>query len=93
MLLDYRHWLETELKLLANAGNHAYSFGQATMARRAIERFDQELGGRVPVTFERVRIDGILTALEQLAERATSLDPSLEALRRDLQTALTQAAE
>ena len=93
MLPDYRHWLETELKLLGNAGNHAYSFGQATMARRAIERFDQELAGCVPVAFERTRIDAILTALEQLQERSTSLDPALEALRTALQNALALEAE
>jgi hypothetical protein len=92
MLLDYRHWLETELKLLGNAANHAFSFGQATMAKRALERFDQEIGGRVPLALERGRVDAILTALEEIEERATALDPALEALRVDLQTARTQAA-
>ena len=47
MLADYRTWLESELKLLGNASHHAYSFGQANMAKRAIERLDQELSGRV----------------------------------------------
>ena len=40
MLSDYRTWLESELKLLGNASHHAYSFGQANMAKRAIERLD-----------------------------------------------------
>ena len=42
MLSDYRTWLESELKLLGNASHHAYSFGQANMAKRALERFDQD---------------------------------------------------
>ena len=90
MLSDYRHWLESELKLLGNASHHAYSYGQANMAKRAIERFDQELEGRVAVALERHSIDAVLTALEQLAEDQTALDPALEALRTDLQTALSQ---
>jgi hypothetical protein len=90
MLSDYRHWLESELKLLGNASHHAYSYGQANMAKRAIERFDQELEGRVAVALERHSIDAVLTALEQLSEDQTALDPALEALRTDLQTALSQ---
>ena len=90
MLSDYRHWLESELKLLGNASHHAYSYGQANMAKRAIERFDQELEGRVALTLERRRVDAVLTAIEQLAEQETALDPALEALRTELQTALSQ---
>jgi hypothetical protein len=91
MLADYRHWLETELKLLGNASRHdAYSSGQANMTKRALERFDQELKERVALTLERGRVDAVLTALEQLHERETALDPSLDALRVDLQTALAQ---
>ena len=43
MLKDYRDWLISELKLLGNASHHAYSFGQANMAQRAIERLDEVL--------------------------------------------------
>ncbi len=49
MLSDYRTWLESELKLLGNASHHAYSFGQANMAKRAIERLDQELANKIPL--------------------------------------------
>jgi hypothetical protein len=40
LLRDYRNWLESELRLLGNASHHAYAFGQANMAKRALERFD-----------------------------------------------------
>jgi len=93
MLSDYRHWLESELKLLGNASHHAYSYGQANMAKRALERFDHELESRVAVVLERRRVDAVLTALEQLAEHQTALDPALEALRADLQTALSQGIQ
>ena len=53
MLRDYRDWLESELKLLGNASHHAYSFGQANMAKRALERLDAELGKNVYVPVER----------------------------------------
>ena len=66
MLSDYRTWLESELKLLGNASHHAYSFGQANMAKRAIERLDQEVGERLILALER--------AEPSLAER---LDPRL----------------
>jgi hypothetical protein len=87
VLRDYRNWLESELKLLGNASHHAYSFGQANMAKRAVERLDEDLHGKIVVVLELSRVDEILTALELLRERNTSLDPALEALREDLQTA------
>ena len=90
MFEDYRQWLEAELKRLGNAGHQAYAFGQANMAKRALERFDQELTGRTAVLLQRPRIDAVLTALEQLAEKDTALDPALEALRVELQTARGQ---
>ena len=52
MLKDYRAWLESELKLLGNASHHAYSFGQANMAKRAIERLDAELAGKVDLLLD-----------------------------------------
>lgn len=87
MLRDYRIWLESELKLLGNASHHAYSFGQANMAKRAIERLDQELHGKIVLALEPSRVDEVLTAVELLLERNTSLDPALKALREELQTA------
>lgn len=92
MLSDYRHWLEAELKLLGNASHHAYSFGQANMAKRALERLDEELGGRIPVLFERPQAAAVLTALEMPAERDAALEPALERLRDQLRTALAEAA-
>jgi hypothetical protein len=92
MFADYRHWLEAELKLLDSAGHREYTFGQVAMAKRALERLDQTIGGRVPVVLERGRIDAVLTALEQMAERNTSLDPALDALRGDLRSALAAVA-
>jgi len=43
MLDTYRTWLESELALLGNASHHAYAFGQANMAKRAIEALDEAL--------------------------------------------------
>jgi hypothetical protein len=87
VLRDYRTWLESELKLLGNASHHAYSLGQANMAKRALERLDQEMRGKVILALEPMRVDAVLTALELLEERDTSLDPALAMLRSELQTA------
>lgn len=87
MLSDYRMWLESELKLLANASHHAYSFGQANMAKRAIERFDQELAGKVAVLLPHEEAADLLAALDRaVAEGATG--PSTEVLRAGLAAAL-----
>jgi hypothetical protein len=88
MLSEYRNWLEAELKLLGNASHHAYSFGQANMAKRAIERLDQELAGRVIVPLDRPAAAEILKELEMLAERGGALAPALADLRETLRTAL-----
>jgi len=88
MLSDYRTWLESELKLLGNASHHAYSFGQANMAKRAIERLDQELADRVIVPLDRTAAGGVLTELEMLAERTGALPPALADLRETLRAAL-----
>jgi hypothetical protein len=87
MLLDYRNWLESELKLLGNASHHAYSFGQANMAKRAIERLDQELENKIALLIERSEAAAILAALEALAA-ANDLNASLAALRKRLADAL-----
>lgn len=92
MLSDYRTWLESELKLLGNASHHAYSFGQANMAKRALERFDEETAGNVPVILDRASVTGALTAFALLDERNTALPPALVALRDTLTRALEQPA-
>jgi hypothetical protein len=53
LLRDYRDWLESELKLLGNASHHAYAFGQANMAKRALERFDADCGAELARERER----------------------------------------
>ena len=92
MLRDYRDWLESELKLLGNASHHAYSFGQANMAKRALERLDDELGKNIYVPVERPDAMAVLTALEMLLQQNTALDPSIAALRDRIRTALTDQA-
>ncbi|MGH7659626.1 MAG: hypothetical protein ACRENA_01740 [Vulcanimicrobiaceae bacterium] len=92
MLRDYRDWLDSELKLLGNASHHAYSFGQANMAKRALERLDDELGKRVYVPLDRGEAMTVLTALEMLLQQQTSLDPSIQVLRDTIRTAVTDQA-
>jgi hypothetical protein len=92
MLTDYRTWLESELKLLGNASHHAYSFGQANMAKRAIERFDQEVTGRVALLLPRGEAAGAADALAALAAAGT-LPPELGPLRQGLEAALGSRAE
>jgi hypothetical protein len=87
MLSDYRSWLESELKLLGNASHHAYSFGQANMAKRAIERLDGELAGKIELLLERADAAAILAALEALAATGDLAEP-LAALRLALGTQL-----
>jgi len=91
MLTNYRNWLESELKLLGNASHNAYSFGQANMAKRAIERLDQDFGGKIVLAFERSEAAAALAALEALAA-AGDLDASLAALRKRLADALAGVA-
>ena len=83
MLSAYRSWLESELKLLGNASHHAYSFGQANMAKRALEHLDETIGDRVPVLLERADVSAVLTELELQAQRG-ALAPALAALREAL---------
>ena len=53
MLKDYRDWLDSELKLAGNATHHGYAFGQANMAKRALERLDDELAVTLYVPLDR----------------------------------------
>jgi hypothetical protein len=92
MLRDYRDWLESELKLLGNASHHAYSFGQANMAKRALERLDDALSKNVYVPVERPDAMAALTALEMLVQQNTSLDPAIVSLRDRIRSALTDQA-
>jgi ATP-dependent exoDNAse (exonuclease V) beta subunit len=93
LLKDYRDWLESELKLLGNASHHAYSFGQANMAKRAIERLDAELARTLYVALGRAEARRVLTAVEALGEQTTSVPPELAALREALKAALDEAGE
>ena len=93
MLKDYRDWLESELKLLGNASHHAYSFGQANMAKRAIERLDEELARTLYVPLDRAEARRVLTALGALDQQTTSLPPELAALRETIKTALDEPPE
>ncbi len=83
MLSDFRQWLESELKLLGNASHHAYSFGQANMAKRALERLDHELAGKVALVVDRADAAAIVSALEAL-EAAGNADRALADLRARL---------
>jgi hypothetical protein len=91
MLRDYRSWLESELKLLGNASHHAYSFGQANMAKRALEKFDDELEKTLYVPIARPEARRMLTAIELFAQQSTSESPELAELRDALTEALAQA--
>ncbi len=93
MLKDYRDWLVSELKLLGNASHHAYSFGQANMAKRAIDRLDEELARTLYVPVERAQARRVLTAIEALGQQTTSVPPELARLRDDITAALDETHE
>ncbi len=76
MLSDYRTWLMSELELLGNASHHAYAFGQANMAKRAIEQLDEALAN-APTAED---IAAARTALDELRARDGALPPALETL-------------
>lgn len=81
MVRDYRAWLQSELQLLGNATQHAYSLGQANMAKRAIDRLDAEIGDRVVLELEPELADSIIEALEQLAQVEALPEPLVELLQ------------
>jgi hypothetical protein len=93
LLKDYRDWLESELKLLGNASHHAYSFGQANMAKRALERLDAELAKTVYVPFDRAEARRVLTAVEALGEQTTGVPAEFAPLREALTSALQEAGQ
>ena len=87
MLRDYRDWLASELKLLGNASHHAYAFGQANMAQRALERLDAERAATLYVGLERDAARRMLAALDVAAAGG---DPDLAALRTAVAAALDE---
>lgn len=90
MLRDYRDWLESELKLLGNASHHAYSFGQANMAKRALEKLDELLGQMLFVPLERPAARRALTQLEALEQQTTATYAELDALRDAIRLAIQE---
>jgi hypothetical protein len=93
LLKDYRDWLESELKLLGNASHHAYSFGQANMAKRAIERLDEELARTLYVGLDKALVRRVLTAIEAQGEQTTSTRPEFDALRDALRAAIEEGGD
>ena len=93
MLKDYRDWLESELKLLGNASHHAYSFGQANMAKRAIERLDEELARTLYVPLGRPLARRVMTALETIEQQTTNLPSELAELKQTVAASLEEANE
>lgn len=91
MLRDYRDWLEGELKLLGNASHHAYAFGQANMAKRALERLDADLAQTLYVALDPLAARRALVEMALLAQRSTAEHPELAALRQAIKTALAEA--
>jgi hypothetical protein len=83
MVRDYRAWLQSELQLLGDPGNHAYSLGQANMAKRAIERLDAEIGDRVVLELEPEEVGALQAALDELGQ-TEPLDEALIELRKVL---------
>ena len=82
MVRDYRAWLQSEMQLLSNATHHAYSLGQANMARRAVDRLDAEIGDRVVLELEPEFVESVASELERLAEGEALPDVLVDLLRR-----------
>jgi hypothetical protein len=91
LLRDYRDWLESELKLLGNASHHAYAFGQANMAKRALERFEAECADTLYVGIAKAEAYRALTALEMLNQSSTATMRELDGLREAIKAALMEA--
>ena len=92
MLSDFRAFLESELKLLGNASHHAYSFGQANMAKRALERYDAEVADRVAVSLEKADVRAILAALDAIVGTNGAEETVLMRVAELLRAALVAAA-
>jgi len=87
-MLEYRTWLASELALLGNASHHAYSFGQANMAKRAIERLDEILGSHAVLVLDAAET----AALREALERRTGDSAETDAALRGIHARLTEAA-
>lgn len=81
MVRDYRAWLQSELQLLGNASHHAYSLGQANMAKRAIERLDAEIGERTVLEIDREEAAALAACLDELAEGESLPQPLIDLLQ------------
>jgi hypothetical protein len=93
LLRDYRDWLESELKLLGNASHHAYSFGQANMAKRAIEKLDELLAKQIYVPLDVAAARRALTAIEMLEQQSTAELPEIDALRDAVRATLEESGK
>jgi hypothetical protein len=93
LLKDYRDWLESELELFGDARDHAYSLGQANMTKRAIEKLDEELVRNLYVAIDHAEARRLLTALEAMDERTTSIPPELAELRDAITAAMQEQNE
>lgn len=91
MLAEYRRWLESELRTLGNASHHAYSFGQANMAKRAIERFDAETGGVLLVGVDRETAQHAAEALDVILTHGDTSNDALKKLCELLHATLQEA--
>ena len=93
MLAEYRRWLESELKTLGNASHHAYSFGQANMAKRAIERFDAEASGKIIVGVDRESAHHASEAIAVILAAGQTSNDALKVLRDALEASLQEAGD
>jgi hypothetical protein len=91
LLRDYRDWLKSELLVLGNASHHAYSLGQANMAKRAIDELDKELAEALYIRVEQTEARRALTELEMIGQRDTATPPGLTALAQSIRAALDEA--
>lgn len=90
MVRDYRAWLQSELKQAESSGDPE-ARGKAAMARRAMERFDSEIGERIVLELEPELAAAVASELEMLAQ-AESLPESLVSLLNLLQQESDEAA-
>ncbi len=86
MLDEYRAWLASELALLGNASHHAYAFGQANMAKRAIERLDETLAGRTILVLTGAETAALREALEVRSSDVGEADAILRGIHATLRS-------
>ena len=93
MLAEFRRWLESELRTLGNASHHAYSFGQANMAKRAIERFDAATAGRLLIALDRETAHNAAEAIDVGLQHGETSNDALRALGEALHAALKEPGD